>query len=214
MHSILATYAIQCAHRFFHSYASWNDQNQFQFLTRYLGLAKRIWYLLPMRAAKVQASLRIQAVSQEKPSDGKPDPWTLWMAGHAQLKFVMTECSKTQICLTQYLKWRKHLNGRKLFIYMTRSTTKPAKLPVHPMKTQIRLGIHPVWSGSSLCTLWIGKDPTFLHANSDNSDQTGWMPRFIWIFTGCTGHFAGFVMHRLKYKSRSGCDSVIEKNFV
>ena len=42
----------------------------------------------------------IQAVSQEEPSDGKPDLWPLWMAGHAQLKFVMTECSKTQIRLT------------------------------------------------------------------------------------------------------------------
>ena len=37
---------------------------------------------------------------QEEPSDRKPDPWPLWMAGHAQLKFVMTECSKTQIRLT------------------------------------------------------------------------------------------------------------------
>ena len=43
----------------------------------------------------------IQAVSQEEPSDRKPDPWPLWMAGHAQLKFVMTECSETQIRLTQ-----------------------------------------------------------------------------------------------------------------
>ena len=42
----------------------------------------------------------IQAVSQEEPSDRKPDPWPLWMAGHAQLTFVMTECSKTQIRLT------------------------------------------------------------------------------------------------------------------
>ena len=50
---------------------------------------KRIWYLSPMRAAKVQASAQsrqnlrcslIQAVSQEKPSDRKPDPWPLWMA--------------------------------------------------------------------------------------------------------------------------------------
>ena len=42
----------------------------------------------------------IQAVNQEELSDRKPDPWPLWMAGHAQLKFVMTECSKTQIRLT------------------------------------------------------------------------------------------------------------------
>ena len=33
----------------------------------YLGRAKRIWYLSPMRAAKVQASLRIRAVSPEPP---------------------------------------------------------------------------------------------------------------------------------------------------
>ena len=69
---------------------------------------KRIWYLSPMRAAKVQAAQArlnlhcslIHAASQEEPSDRKPDPWPLWMAGHAQLKFVMTECSKTQIRLT------------------------------------------------------------------------------------------------------------------
>ena len=66
----------------------------------HVGRVKRIWYLSPMRAAKVQASLRIW-VSQEEPSDRKPDPWPLWMAGHAQLKFVMTECSKTQIRLTR-----------------------------------------------------------------------------------------------------------------
>ena len=42
----------------------------------------------------------IQAVSQEEPSDRKPDPWPLWMVGHAHLKFNMTECSKTQIRLT------------------------------------------------------------------------------------------------------------------
>ena len=45
----------------------------------------------------------IQAVSQEEPSDRKPDPWPLWMAGHAQLKYVMTECSKTQSRLTRLM---------------------------------------------------------------------------------------------------------------
>ena len=58
----------------------------------HLDRVKRIWYLLPMGAVKVQASasaqscqnLRcslIEAVSQEEPSDRKPDPWPLWMAG-------------------------------------------------------------------------------------------------------------------------------------
>ena len=54
----------------------------------------------------------IQAVSQEEPSDRKPDPWPLWMAGHAQLKFVMTECSKTQIRLTGPIyNIKEHLNA-------------------------------------------------------------------------------------------------------
>ena len=73
---------------------------------------KRIWYLSPIeqqrfRRACASAQSRqnlhcslIQAVSQEEPSDRKPGPLPLWMAGHAQLKFVMTECSKTQIRLT------------------------------------------------------------------------------------------------------------------
>ena len=45
----------------------------------------------------------IQVVSLEEPSDRKPDPWPFRMAGHAQLKFVMTECSKTQILLTRLI---------------------------------------------------------------------------------------------------------------
>ena len=53
----------------------------------------------------------IQAVSQEEPSDRKPDPWPLWMAGHAHLKFVMTECSKTHIRLTglmwSFISWAR-----------------------------------------------------------------------------------------------------------
>ena len=48
----------------------------------------------------------IQAVSQEEPSDRKPALWPLWMAGHAQLKFVTTECSKTQIRLTGLI-WKR-----------------------------------------------------------------------------------------------------------
>ena len=39
--------------------------NQDMFTQQYLDRVKRIWYLSPMRAAKVQASLRIRAVSPE-----------------------------------------------------------------------------------------------------------------------------------------------------
>ena len=49
----------------------------------------------------------IQALNQEEPSDRKPDPWPLWMAGHAQLRLVMPECSKTQIRLKRPNWWKK-----------------------------------------------------------------------------------------------------------
>ena len=59
----------------------------------------------------------IQAVNQEEPSDRKPDPWPLWMAVHAQLKFVVTECSKTQICLTRpiYILYLVSTNNNPAF---------------------------------------------------------------------------------------------------
>ena len=37
----------------------------------------------------------------------------------------------------------------------------------------------------------------FLHADSADSDQTRWMPRLIYIFSGCIGHFANFDMQQL-----------------
>ena len=63
---------------------------------------------------------------------------------------------------------------------------KTNKMSVRPAKTQISLGIRPVWSESSLCAQWIAKGPMFLHADSTDSDQTGRMPRLIWVFAGRT----------------------------
>ena len=45
---------------------------------------------------------------------------------------------------------------------------------------------------SSMCTQWVAKDPSFLHADSEDFDQTGQMPRVIWVFAGHTDHFLGF----------------------
>ena len=76
--------------------------------------------------------------------------------------------------------------------------TKPIKWPVHPAKTQISLGICPVWSESSL-SAWkhLGSLP-ILRAHSKDSDQTRWMSRLICVFAGCTCPFVGFVMLWLK----------------
>ena len=39
---------------------------------------------------------------------------------------------------------------------------------------------------TSLCAQWVAKDPSFLRADSEDSDQTGLMPRLIWVFAGRT----------------------------
>ena len=73
--------------------------------------------------------------------------------------------------------------------YLSQSMSKPAKPPVRSAKTQISLGICPVWSESLLCAQCVAKDPRCLHTDSKDSDQTGRMPRLIWVFAGHTCHF-------------------------
>ena len=74
---------------------------------------------------------------------------------------------------------------RMEFIYEPRHD-KTNNVAVRPAKTQISLGIRPVWSESSLCAQWVAKGPSFLHVDSEDSDQTGRMPRLIWVFAGRT----------------------------
>ena len=60
---------------------------------------------------------------------------------------------------------------------------------MRPAKTQISLGIRPVWSESSLCAQWVAKDQIFLHVDSEDSDQTGWMPiRPVWSESSLGAH--------------------------
>ena len=73
------------------------------------------------------------------------------------------------------------------------------KMSVCPAKTQISLGIRPIWSESSLCAQWVCRNPSFLQADSEDSDQTGRMPRRIWVIAGRTCHFVGFVMSWLMF---------------
>ena len=72
---------------------------------------------------------------------------------------------------------------------MSRLVTKPTKW-LRPSK--LRSGIRPVWSESSLCAKWVAKGPSFLHADSVNSDQADLSLR--WAHT----HFVGFVTRWLK----------------
>ena len=68
---------------------------------------------------------------------------------------------------------------------MSRDMTKPTKW----VCAQQRL--RSAWASalsdqSSHCAQWVAKDPRFLHADSEDSDQTGRMPRLIWVFAGRT----------------------------
>ena len=63
---------------------------------------------------------------------------------------------------------------------------KTNKMCVRPAKIQISLGIRPDWSESFL-SAWKKLGSLATHwAHSEDSDQTGRMPRLIWVFAGRT----------------------------
>ena len=73
-----------------------------------------------------------------------------------------------------------------IFFCLSRYMTKPTKWLCAKRRLRSALA-------------WVAKDPSFLHADSEDSDQTGRMSRLIWVFAGRTCHFVGFVMRRLIY---------------
>ena len=86
-------------------------------------------------------------------------------------------------CLAVWWKWEKKFcvtQNQSHHFKMSHLTTKPTTWQVLPAKSQISLGIRPVWSVFAICmnlaTHWV---------HSQDSDQTGRMPRPIWVFAGC-----------------------------
>ena len=53
------------------------------------------------------------------------------------------------------------------------------KLTKRPLSAQRRLRSAWTSAQSSLCAQWVTQDPRLLHADSEVSDQSGWMPRLI-----------------------------------
>ena len=58
------------------------------------------------------------------------------------------------------------------FLYMSHLMTKSTKWLCAQQRLKTSLGIRPVWSESLLCTQWVAKDPSFLHA--DSKDSSDW----------------------------------------
>ena len=79
---------------------------------------------------------------------------------------------------------------------MSHDTTKPKKWVCAQWSLRSAMGIRPVWSKYSRCAQWVAKDPRFLHADSEDSDQTGRMQADLSLRSAHT-HFVGFVMSRL-----------------
>ena len=82
-----------------------------------------------------------------------------------------------------------------IYIYYW-SMTKPTKGPMHSAKTQISLGIYPVWSvfvGHFTCSL----GPKLSYAVSEDSHQIGRIPRLIWALTWRNSHFVSFLILHL-----------------
>ena len=113
------------------------------------------------------------------------------------ISFV-AEKQHTYVCA--HMHKNKHVNARakesteKSFIIISSLVSNTHKTPhvktnkmtVRPAKTQISLGIRPFWSESSL-SAWRNLGSLATHwAHSEDSDQTGRMPRLTWVFAGRT----------------------------
>ena len=101
-----------------------------------------------------------------------------------QQSFQPNVCLDQNICLRVSPLEKRGIVG--LHYYLSRLMTKPTKWHVHPAKTQISLGILPVWSESSLSALRNTGSLATHWAHSEDSDQTGRMPRLIRVFDGRT----------------------------
>ena len=87
---------------------------------------------------------------------------------------------------------------------------KPAKCHVLLAKFQISLGIRPVWLESILCTLWVAKNSMPPLADSEDSDQTGWMPRLIRL-GGCPGWSESLLRAKVLLLVLSCCGSYLDR---
>ena len=113
----------------------------------------------------------VVAVATEGVNVSKEGPLTLLQIG---------TCSGTVYVFDVLLNRELINNGRLRAILenekivkvndLSRLMTKTNKMGVRPAKTQISLGIRPVWSVFAVCAQWLVKEPRFLHVDSEDSD--------------------------------------------
>ena len=97
--------------------------------------------------------------------------------------YCMLECPNPRRCLAH---WYFSADTNWGVLKNEPRHDKTNKVSVRPAKTQISLGIRPVWSESSL-SAWRKLGSLATHwAHSEDSDHTGWMTRLICVFAGRT----------------------------
>ena len=122
---------------------------------------------------------------------------TCLLSGRGWSPILCENCNHKQCTTAHNISFLPFLVLQSSQQYLSHVKTKPTKWHARPAKTQIGLGMCPVWSESSL-SAWRKLGSLATHwAHSEDSDQTGWMPRLIWVISGGTCHFVCFVMTRL-----------------
>ena len=110
--------------------------------------------------------------------------WFVWQVLQLTTTYTVNAFNGTIFLIIQLL--RLCSTGME-WSHLSRATCdKTNNVAVHPAKTQISLGIRPVWSESSLST-WRKLGSLATHwVHSEDSNQTGRIPRLIWVFAGRT----------------------------
>ena len=97
------------------------------------------------------------------------------------------------------------VRGQLEELKLSRNTAKTNKVTCAPSEGSDQPG---QVDQSSQCTQWVANYPSFLHADSEDSDQTGLMPRLIWTFAGRTSYCVSFVVLRLSYINRNSLNGM------
>ena len=208
-------------------------------LIPYLGHVKRIWYLPRLRAVKVQASLRIRAVSPEPPlltdtssesrgtfrqkarSLAPPNGWTCAVKIYHDRMLEDTnsldatfyiDSETAEILQKIAVGIDKILDTEEQHVtpdldkiqnsLQVRNSTISRIEPRHDKTNKmmcalqrLRSALASVQSDQSTLSAWRSLGFLATHwMQSEDSDQTVWMRRLIWVFAGCSSHFVGFVM--------------------
>ena len=132
----------------------------------------------------------------------KTNAMQLWSSGHEILQPIYSrKTGLLNLCcfLTFYINTSSSFMTDRV---VSPSGTEPhrdttTKWHVRPAKIRVSLDIHPVWLGSSLCTYWVAKNPSFLQATAKTLLSLGGCAGWSESLLGAHAILLVFVMMRL-----------------